>query len=182
MCPTTRTKARCALVALLLLSATPALQAGSISVDSGWQLFNWVGLPPAYNTGGPLTFSSTSAVKLSVTDTFIDGDRFLVLDNNKPIGTTSIPSNDGDTIGDPNAAFKSIKWSHGTFMLGAGSHSLQFVTIDEALGYPGGGAFFRLDSQGTISGKAPEPGSFTLLAIGLAGLMWRRRGKLPVGA
>jgi len=134
------------------LSFRPQLEAleercllSAVAVNSGWQSFSWSNAPGAFNSEGAFTFSSTTPTTLKVTDSFIDGDRFDVFDNGKLVGTTSVPANDHrDIRGKPNVAFKSPFFSHGTFTLPAGSHSLAFETIAIAIGFTDGGAFFEL--------------------------------------
>jgi len=141
------------------LSFRPQLEAleercllSAVAVGSGWQTFSWSNAPGAFNSEGAFTFISGTPTTLKVTDSFINGDQFEVFDHGTPIGTTSVPANDHRHInGNPGAAFKNPFFSHGTFTLPAGSHSLTFETIAIARGYTSGGAYFELIGKKAVT-------------------------------
>lgn len=79
---------------------------------------------------------------MDITDDFDKGDQFNIYDNGVLIGTTpAVPVVGGSEVG-PAAAFIDPTYSHGSFNLGAGSHS---ITI-EATGasYSGGRGYIRV--------------------------------------
>lgn len=128
--------------------------ATSVSVDAGWQEFitNGIGIG---STKGPWNFTSTTVVKITVTDAFCHGDEFGVYDNNVLLGDTSkvVP----DVVcsfrlyfppsARADAAILDPGYSQGTIFVAPGEHSLDFVNRvlwnDTAAGT---GAYFRLDS------------------------------------
>ena len=143
-----------------------------LPVDGAWNTFSWLGGPDVLNNEGAFTF--TGPAVLDVTDAFIDGDQFSVLDFGVSIGTTSAPTDTGSFIGDFDAAFADAGWSSGSFALGAGNHSITIRTIAVATGFPDGGAALRA----TPTMPATPPWALTLLAlaaVGTAYLFLRRR-------
>jgi hypothetical protein len=134
-----------AVVGFAFLALPSSAAAVPITVDAaGWTSFSWLGTSPT----GPFEFASTRPVVVSVTDAFCRGDQFEVLDSGTPIGTTtSVPvfgCDDPNLVEDPDVAFQDPSYSHGRFVLGAGSHS---ITIREITGVIGSGAgFLRVDT------------------------------------
>jgi hypothetical protein len=152
-----------------------------ITVGGHWTFFNWSGTPPVVNLDGPFTFSNSSSMLLKVTDAFIDGDRFGVYDNGALLGNTSVPADDGTQIGsDCNAAFANPKYSHATFTLAPGSHSVTMVTIAGATGFTSGSGCVRVDLGPAAPSEVPEADTLLLMSGGLGGLatwlgwQWRR--------
>jgi len=129
-------------------------------VNSGWTQFSWTGGPNVWNVEGAYTFSLSGSGTLEVTDWRYDGDQFKVYDFGSLIGTTSTPTDDSFTIGDnPDAAFVDPRFSHGTWILGAGPHSLTFYTIASAFCFPDGSGNFRVDASITNPPAVPLPSS-----------------------
>ena len=92
-------------------------------------------------TAPPWTFSGATILK--VTDAFAVGDRFEVFDNNVSIGSTSVPVGGSPGCGnDPDPCFADTNFSSGTFVLGAGAHS---ITIKLIAGLSSGAYYFRVD-------------------------------------
>lgn len=165
-------------------AATPGDNGGSVQalepltavpVDGGWISFSF-GSVGADVSGSP--FSVTCPVQgcvLTVTDGFLYGDQFDVLDGTTPIGQTSVVGTGGTCGGDADACSQDPKASHGSFFLAAGSHS---VTIrPNASPFGGGGAFLRADVP------IPTPTLSEWAFIGMTALLgglglWslRRRG------
>ncbi|HUK12272.1 MAG TPA: hypothetical protein VLW17_03140 [Thermoanaerobaculaceae bacterium] len=116
---------------------------------AGWQAFHWDGTAPTPCLENPFTFNVGDAgAVLKVTDAFVDGDQFAVYDNLVLLGNTSAATDDGTQDGsNPDAAFVDPKFSHGTFALGPGSHSITITTIAEATcpDCSDGSGFLRLD-------------------------------------
>jgi hypothetical protein len=175
------------LACYLLLAVADSVRAGPIpvgasapiTVDGGWQSFSWANGPGVFNAEGALTFTSTQATKLTVTDAFVDGDRFQVFDNGTSLGLTSVPANDGFNIGqDPDKALTDPRFSSGVFSLAPGAHAITLKTIAVATGDPSGGGSLRVDTVVTPSpSQTPEPAGMTLMALAgacMAGYCWRR--------
>ena len=81
-----RLSASVALVCCFWLALPGTARADPITVNGGWQLFSWDNAPGTFNNGGPLTFSAAQLTRLTVTDAFLDGDRFQVFDNKVSLG------------------------------------------------------------------------------------------------
>jgi hypothetical protein len=171
-----RSSAALALAGLFTLALPrPAAADTIIPVDGTWQSFFWSGGPGVFNDSGAFTFSWPGTVKLTVTDSYVVGDRFEVYDSGNLIGTTSKP-----TLGVPDepnldAGLADPNFSHGFFTLSAGSHSLTFKTIEVAPGFPGGGAGFKVQPSSVDTRQVPEPTGLALACLGGAGLAWRLR-------
>jgi hypothetical protein len=123
----------------------------------------------------PWTFTGPGVV--SLTDLFARGDRFELFDAGVPVGSTSVPTNDGletcpSSGSDILACLADPTYSHGVFAVGAGAHSLTIEVIQNAEGTDSGAAVFQL-----ASASVPEPGTVTLFGAGLVafGLLLRRR-------
>ena len=84
------------------------------------------------------------------------------------IGTTSVPVNDGTACGNDPLGCTGNDWSHGTFVLGSGNHSITMTLVAAATGYISGGAAFEL----TTAAPTPTPGppTFGLVILGCVGL------------
>jgi hypothetical protein len=138
----------------LATGCQPADPAGLACVPSSGGNASFVGAPP-------WTFASASPTILTVTDAFQAIDQFVVLDT-VVLGLTSAPSNNpGDVCGsDPVLCLADLRFSHGTFELGPGVHSLTMVQI---LNDGSGAGYFRLD-------PVPEPASLILFGTALTGL------------
>jgi len=100
---------------------------------------------------------------LVVTDAFISVDRFELFDGGSSLGTTSAPSAGGGCSNDELACLADPHYSHGTFVLAGGAHSITGLHTE---GIPGA-AFFIV--------KVPEPGSLLLIGAGLLVLFGLRR-------
>jgi hypothetical protein len=128
--------------------------------------FSWAG--PGEIVGiGSVDFSSEPW--LDVTDAFVVGDQFRVSVNGSVVGETSVPIDDGSTVGsDADAAFLNPVVSSGTFGPFSGTRTVSIEVIDTATGFPGGGAFWRTNS-------VPEPATLGMLALGGLAMLRRRR-------
>jgi hypothetical protein len=149
----------------------------AITVGSGWFNFTWTGAGQPFDSQGSITYNSPTATKLTVTDSFCPGDQFTVFDFGVPIGTTNLVSSVGScTISDPDASLASPIYSHGTFTLAPGPHSITIQTITNPFGT--GGAFLRVDQ---VVSTTPIPPTMLLVLTGLLGaslyLLWRRNAR-----
>ncbi|MFN2608945.1 MAG: calcium-binding protein [Acidimicrobiales bacterium] len=121
-----------------------------ITPGSGFQSFSWPGGGTPFDAEGPFTYSAAAPSVVTVTDAFCKGDQFQVFDNGVAIGTTSSVPVDSScgvagTTSDPDVAVHDIGYSHESFLLPAGNHSITIQTIVNP--FPGGGAaFLRVDT------------------------------------
>ena len=145
-----------------------------------------IGASPCDSFLQPFTF--TGPATLDIQDLFNDGDKFQVFVDGVSVGMTSSPTNDGTLCGnDPLSCVGNSKFSSGAFVIsGAGNHTISISVIQEStvgtetdeaalelIGSGGGGG-------GGGGGGVPEPTTFSLMALGLGGLLlgWRARRKV----
>jgi YVTN family beta-propeller protein len=170
------------LSALLALASAQRVYAGAIPFDSFLE-FGFVqigpvtgcdpadpggvfcvassGTPTSFLDAPPWTFTAPAAgATLVVTDMLEAGDRFQVYDFGGLVGTTSVPIGSGDCGDDPVLCLADPNISKGSFLLGAGNHSITIFSLVDRLG------------SGYLQVSAvPEPSTFALLTVGLlAGL------------
>ena len=122
-----------------------------ITIGAGWACGDSTSPPlfgvdavNLFNNEGPFTFTSLTPVEVKVTDAFLSGDQFRIYDNAVSIGDTSSPTLTGAWTDCPDTAFADVNFSHGTFLLGPGSHSITIQSIDAP--YGSGGGYIRVDS------------------------------------
>lgn len=126
------------------------------------------GTPTQFLDAPPWTFNLSIPGLLSVTDAFLSGDRFNVLDNGISLGTTSSFLPGVDCGDDPVPCIANPAISSAVFSLAPGPHSIT-ITPTQVLG-SGGSGFLRVDD-------VPEPGTWLLLGPSLVvifGLMQRK--------
>lgn len=166
--------AKTVVASALLAAGCGAAVAGPITVDAGWYgfCFTGVGSPAtpgcqngalAGTTGNPFTFTALSSVLLKVTDAFQYGDQFDV--NIAGVGNfaTSVVAAVGSGTSDPDIAYADPLFSHGSWLLTAGVYSVDIFANASPNG--SGGAYVEV-----ISAPVPEPTTYALMALGLAGL------------
>ena len=122
------------------------------------------GTPTTFADAPPWTISLPSGGLLLVTDAFVSGDSFEILDFGVPIGMTSAFIPDTDCGDDPVPCLANPGMSHAEISLAAGNHSLMIVPL--AVGALGGGSGYFV--------IIPEPHIGVLAAAGLAFLALRR--------
>ena len=116
--------------------------------------FFWDGGDDVFSSSGPFTFDAVGPVRVDVTDTFNSGDVFEIFDNDVSIGSTSFVTPTISSIIDPETAFANSAYSHGSFDLGAGSHSITIKVTENPFG--AGRGYLRVMYEDDSIG--PEPG------------------------
>jgi PEP-CTERM motif len=126
------------------------------------------GTPTTFADAPPWTFVAAAPTTLTVTDAFVSGDQFEILDFGMVIGMTSPPIVGGavDCGDDPVICLATAGMSTGVFALGAGAHSLVIVPL---LSEGAGAAYFQIPEA------IPEPTTVLLLTTGIAAAALRRR-------
>ena len=126
----------------------------AITVGADWfagetapPAFFWLGSGAVFNSEGPFTFTSTTPVTVDVTDDFCPGDRFRIYDFGVAIGdTTAVPVGVDCTEVGPAAAFVDPSFSHGSFALGSGAHSITLQIVNNPFG--AGRGYIRVLPEG----------------------------------
>jgi len=138
------------------------------------------GTPTTFAPAPPWTFTAPAGgATFTVTDAFLIGDAFNVLDFGVLIGSTPTVAAVGNCGSDPVPCLANPAVSSGVFNLAAGAHSITIVARVAPFG--SGAAYFRVDGGG---GPAiPEPATMVLLGTGLAGVgaIVRKRRKANKG-
>jgi len=155
-----------------------------ITIDAGWYGFCF-GLSGSAatlgcqnqgigETGNPITFTATTDVLFNITDAYEKGDTFTVDINPGAITftTDTVPVDASGAVTDPNAAFLDPTYSHGSWLLGPGSYTVDIYAA--ASPFSGGGAYAEVVTA------VPEPTSLLLLlaVIGSIGAGMRLKKRL----
>lgn len=154
---------------LLLATAVPTL-AVPLILDSGWQEDN-AQATNANSDLSPYTFTLTTKAFFRVTDAYLPGDTYHIVDTGNAIDVFTTFTTDGAIIPDyHNAAWTDTSFSRSSLTLNPGTYSI-FVSGDCAEGCPAG-LGVRLDTA-----TVPEPASWALLLVGfgMVGTALRRR-------
>jgi len=183
--------------AALLASVDAAATTVDLGTVTGWQSFDvdntsfavaaastsWTDQASYVGDGSLLNFTATltSAETLQVVDLGYSGDIFQVYDNGALIGTTSAVSATGNgttyVLGQANQAFADAAFSSGSFILGAGSHSITGVMIQSANDPVLGTAFNATQGAVLLAAPVPEPTTWMLMSGGLLGLVLLSRAR-----
>lgn len=156
----------------------PILDDPPLTVGANWfasistpPAFYWGAGPGALNSEGPYTFNAVTSVRLDVTDDFDAGDRFEVFDFGASLGLTSTPGSGSFPSGvGPEVAFTGSTFSHGSFFLGPGAHS---ITIAAAVNpFNGGRGYLR-------ALPVPEPSAVAISTVALLSLRFAGRRRTP---
>lgn len=98
-----------------------------------------------FGSAPPWTFTAPAGgANLTVTDAFLRGDQFEILDFGTSIGTTSIPATSGACGSDPVPCLADPGVSHGVFPMAAGPHSITIRAAASPFG--AGAAYFKIDA------------------------------------
>jgi hypothetical protein len=112
----------------------------------------------------PWTFTLPMAADFTITDGFLAGDSFDVLDFGVLVGSTPSVPLSGHSCGfDPNICLVDPAMSHASFVLAAGPHSIT-ISVNPA----------QILGEGFFEVRAPEPSTLLLVMASLV-WMWRRK-------
>jgi hypothetical protein len=163
---------------LLIFLMTTSVYAGPINVDAGWYGFCFGGDGSAATagcqnsgigvSGNSTTFTTLVPVLFKITDAFDKGDQFEVYINSVLTFTTPDVPVVGAAVSNPDLAFADLSYSHGSWLLNAGSYSINVFAYDSPWG--GGGAYLEVETA-----SVPEPTTILLLGLGLMGLAGVKR-------
>ena len=156
------------LAAIAAIAFTAPASAAVLTVGSGWQSDNLsaAGQP---TDNSPWTFTISSGAHLSVTDSFIVGDVYVLSGDVTGTSTFFGGPNDVRATGSFGAAWLNPSYSKFTTFLGAGSYKFSITGQGEG-GIPAG-LGVRLDAG------VPEPAAWAMMlaGFGLVGVGLRRR-------
>ena len=130
------------------VGCAPADTAGNFCIPSS-------GTPSSFLDAPPWTFTSAVDTILAVTDAFVSGDRFSILDFSSPIQLTGAPTVGVACGDDPVVCLATPGMSNAILRLPAGPHSLTIVPTAT----DGGSAFLKVSA-------VPEPATYALMTAG----------------
>jgi hypothetical protein len=139
----------------------PADPAGQFCIASSGTSTTFVG-SPAWTFVAP-----AGGATITIVDAFTTTESFELFDGLSSLGFTSAPNPNGDCGDDPVVCLADSAASKGTFVLGAGAHSLTItpnLSPDEL-----GSAYFIIEAANAV----PEPSTLLFTAGGAAVLLIR---------
>ena len=125
--------------------------------------------------GNTMTFSSLFGTVLQVTDAFISGENFRVVIDGQTFFTPAATPFAVVNVFDPNEAFANPGYSHGSWSLTPGAHSVDIFAVNTATPSSGGAAYVRV-----LTSTVPEASTYAYMLAGLLtlGVGARRRRKV----
>lgn len=133
---------------------SPQLPAGAVnlSLDGNWVEFQFEDVGSISSPTFQFEIETGNTAVFDVTDAFLAGDVFEVVDTNLgSLGTTSfVPADDSISEVNPDLAFSSPDFSSGTFLLEAGRYDISLITTESP--FDSGAAFVRVPEPITILG------------------------------
>lgn len=163
---------------LSAIMACPGL-AAPIPLDGGWQYFAFGDVGSSF--GQTFDFTLADSAEFKITDVNYDGDQFQIYINAVSQGLTSAPANDGTYFTDPNLAFASPLFSHGSYILGPGSYSISGTVV--ASPYGSGHAFaelvsYQMPDPDPTPAAVPEPATWAMMLVGFGAIGFTLRRKI----
>ena len=148
-------------------------KADTINPNGGWQYFEFGELGTSWDK--IFSFNLINSGILTITDAFLTGDVFEVLNFGTSLGFTSTPDITQKVfhVGNYDAAVLDSRWSTGIWDLGAGSYEISGIATLSPFGR--GGAALRVDTS-----LVPESNTILLLDNALTGLDALRVDTSPV--
>jgi hypothetical protein len=174
---TTLKSAIAGMTALAAVALAAPASAGPITTGT-WYTFSFAGtgsplsLSPSIPTNpvsqaapAPWTITLSGAANLTITDLETSGDYFTLYDNGVLLGTSDpgVPNATNACYIDISCALADSNYGKGTFLLGAGDHSI--TGIFEGVIGAGDGAFMIAAAPT----PAPEPATLAIFGAGLIG-------------
>jgi hypothetical protein len=151
-----------------LINWDPSLPAPAPILDAGWAYDQVDALPPTPSVDSPYVYNLTAPAVFTITDDFVSGDTYNVLDFGIQIlATSNSAAMAAFGAGDPTG-WTTAGYYKGQILLAAGAHILEVTGNGE--GGLSAGFYTRIDS-------VPEPGSLTLFGLGLGALCLLRLRK-----
>ncbi len=127
------------------------------------------GTPTTFLDIPPWTITLPAGGTFTITDAFLSGDAFEVLDFGIPFVMTPFVAEGAACGDDPVPCLADAAISHAVVGLASGAHSFTIAPLATVL--ESGAAYFRIDTA------VPEPSAWVLIVSGLLGLAARARHK-----
>ena len=155
-----------ALAALLTLPMT--VSAVPLVVNGGWQTFDWNGIGAINQGQYSVTWGGSLPVTVQIVDCCLIGDEFRATFGPPPTpfnSSITALADDGVSSGafDGDTAWGDKRLSHLEVFANIGNFTVDIETTRNAAGFTSGAGFIRAFA-------VPEPGTWALMALGLAGV------------